>query len=352
MKIRAEQLQGHLKKPLLPVYVISGDEPLLAQECADALRIAARAQGFTERELFHFEGSPHTFDWNPVINESNSMSLFSDKKILEVRIPNSKPGDKGSKALAEICANPNPDNLLLVILSKLEKGAQNSKWMKTLEAAGAHIQVWPVDANQMPRWIGQRLKAANINANQEAVQILADRVEGNLLAAVQEIEKLKLLAPEGTLDGTTMSSVVTDSSRYNVFEFVDKILLGDAQSAARSLRGLENEGTEAIPLLWAITRELRILVKASELVASGEKADWALKKSGVWDKRMPLFRGALKRLRPAHLRMLLRQAGAIDRGIKGMRRNADVWDELATLVLSFAGSQTLQPSNIKVLLQN
>ena len=232
MKIHPEKLQGHLKNQLLPVYVISGDEPLLAQECADAIRIAARAQGFTERELFHFEGNP-IFDWNPLINEANSLSLFSDKKILEVRIPGSKPGDKGSKALAEICANPNPDNLLLIILSKLEKGAQNSKWMKTLEAAGAHIQVWPVDANNMPRWIDQRLSAANINANQEAVQILADRVEGNLLAAVQEIEKLKLLAPEGAVDGTTMSSVVTDSARYNVFEFVDKILLGDAQSAAR-----------------------------------------------------------------------------------------------------------------------
>ena len=351
MKIYPEKLQAHLKNPLMPVYVISGDEPLLSQECADAIRIAARAQGFTERELFHFEGSPHNFDWDPVINECNSLSLFSDKKILELRIPGSKPGDKGSKALTEILANPNPDNLLLIIFSKLDKGASKSKWLKTLEAAGAHIQVWPVDANQMPRWIGQRLRAANINANQEAVQILADRVEGNLLAAVQEIEKLKLLAPEGAVDGTTMSSVVTDSSRYNIFEFADKILLGDAQAAARSLRGLENEGTEAIPLLWSITRELRILVKASELVASGEKADWALKKSGVWDKRIPLFRGALKRLRPAHLRMLLRQAGAIDRGIKGMR-SADVWDEIATLVLSFAGSQTLKPSNIQVLLKN
>jgi DNA polymerase-3 subunit delta len=351
MKIYPEKLQAHLKTQLMPVYVVSGGEPLLAQEAADAIRTAARAQGFAERELFHFEGSPLSYDWDPLINETNALSLFSDKKILEVRIPGSKPGDKGSKALAEICAKPNPDNLLLVILSKLEKGAQNSKWMKTLEAVGAHIQVWPVDAKNMPRWIDQRLRAANINANQEAIQILANRVEGNLLAAVQEIEKLKLLAPEGAVDGTTMSSVVTDSARYNVFEFVDKILLGDAQSAARSLRGLENEGTDAIPLLWAITRELRILVKASELVASGEKSEWALKKSGVWEKRLPLFRGALKRLKPAHLRMLLRQAGAIDRGIKGMR-SADVWDEMATLVLSFAGSQTLQPSNIKALLQN
>lgn len=348
MKIRAEQLQDQIKKQLLPIYVISGGDPLLTEEAADNIRTGARAQGFSERDIFHVEGN---FDWSQILNQFNALSLFSDKKILEIRIPNGKPGDKGAAALTELCANPNPDNLVLVILPKLERSAQNSKWMKTLEGAGGHIQVWPVDAKQMPRWIQQRLRSANINANQEAVQILADRVEGNLLAAVQEIEKLKLLATEGTVDGKTMSSVVADSARYNLFEFVDKILIGDAQSAARSLCGLQNEGTDAIPLLWAITRELRILVKASDLVAGGEHSDWALKNSGVWEKRLPLFKGALQRLRPAHLRMLLRQAGAIDRGIKGMRE-ADVWDELATLVLSFAGSQTLQPSNIKILLQN
>ena len=347
MKIKAEQLSGNLQKQLLPVYVISGDEPLLAQECADAVRVAARKNGFTERELFHVEGN---YDWNYIANEANSLSLFSDKKILEIRIANGKPGDKGSKALCEICANPNPDNLLLVILPKLEKSAQNSKWLKALESLGAHIQVWPVSADNLPRWIQQRLSQANIQANQEAVQILADRVEGNLLAAVQEIEKLKLLAPEGKVDADTMSAVVADSARYNLFEFIDKMLIGDAQSAAQSLRGLQNEGTEPIPLLWAITRELRILVKASEQVARGEHSDWALKNSGVWDKRMTLFRRALQRNKPAHLRMFLYQAGAIDRGIKGMRK-ADVWDEMATLVLSIAGSQTLQPGNIKILLQ-
>ena len=369
MKIYPEKLQAQLKKTLSPVYVISGDEPLLSQECADAIRIAAREQGFTERELFHFEGNSKQFDWDPLINEFNSMSLFSDKKIIEARIPGGKPGDKGIAALTEICANPSPDNLLLIIFPKLEKSALNSKWLKTLENAGAHIQVWPVNASQMPRWIDQRLRSANISANQEAIEILADRVEGNLLAAVQEIEKLKLLAPEGTVDGSTMSSVVTDSARYNVFEFVDRVLAGDAQAAAKSLRGLENEGTEPIPLLWAITRELRVLIKASELMAGGQKSDWALEKAGVWKKRIPLFRNALKRLQPAHLRMLLCQAGAIDRGIKGMRKlniwdeevvtrdiksmsKGEIWDELATLVLSFAGSQALKPANIKVLLQN
>ena len=222
--------------------------------------------------------------------------------------------------------------------------------MRALEALGAHIQVWPVNADHLPRWIQQRLGHAGIQANQEAVQILADRVEGNLLAAVQEIEKLKLLAPEGRVDADTMSAVVADSARYNLFEFIDKMLMGDAQSAAQSLRGLQNEGTEPIPLLWAITRELRILVKASEQVARGEHSDWALKNAGVWDKRISLFRRALQRNKPAHLRMYLYQAGAIDRGIKGMRK-ADIWDEMATLVLSIAGSQTLQPGNIKILLQ-
>ncbi|MBT5387760.1 MAG: DNA polymerase III subunit delta [Porticoccaceae bacterium] len=348
MKIKAEQLQSHLQKQLLPVYVVSGEEPLLAQESADAVRIAARAAGFAERELFHVEGN---YDWNQLINESNSLSLFADKKILEIRIANGKPGDKGSKALCEICANLNPDNLLLIVLPKLERAAQNSKWIKALESVGAHIQVWPVSATQLPRWIQQRLQQAGIQANQEAVQILADRVEGNLLAAVQEIEKLKLLALDGKVDASRMSAVVADSARYNLFEFIDRVLMGDAQSAARSLRGLQNEGIEIIPLLWSITRELRILVKASEQVNRGAHSDAALKSAGVWDKRIPLFRSALRRLSPAHLRMLLHQAGAIDRGIKGQRQ-ADVWEEITTLVLSLAGSQTLQPANIKVLLDS
>lgn len=347
MKIRPEQLQDHLQKQLLPAYVISGDEPLLAQEAADAIRTVARKDGFTERELFHAESG---FDWNQLLNESNSMSLFAEKKILELRIPNGKPGDKGSKTLLEICNNPNPDNLLLVILPKLERSSQNSKWYKALGSLGVEIQVWPVTPNQLPRWIQHRLQQAGIQANQEAVQILSDRVEGNLLAAVQEIEKLKLLALDGHVDAKTMSAVVADSARYNLFEFVDKVLLGDAQAAARSLRGLHNEGTQPIPLLWALTRELRTLLKASEQISHGEHIDRALKNAGVWEKRLPIFRKALQRCKPAHLRMLLHQAGAIDRGIKGMR-NTDIWDELTTLTLSLAGNQPLQPTNIKIMLE-
>ena len=351
MKLRAEQLSIHLQKQLLPVYVISGEEPLLVQESADAIRLAARERGFTGRELFHVEGNSSNYDWSSLISEANALSLFSDKKIVEIRIVNGKPADKGSKALTDLCANPNTDNILLIILPKLEKSALNSKWLKVLESLGAHIQVWPVKGDDLPKWIQQRLQQSGIQANPEALQILADRVEGNLLAAVQEIEKLKLLSLDGKVNASTMSSVVADSARYNLFEFIDRMLMGEAQSAAKSLRGLKNEGADPLSLLWAITRELRILVRASEQVALGQHSDWALKNAGVWDNRMGLFRRALQRCKPAHLRMFLYQAAAIDRGIKGAR-HADIWDEMATLVLSIAGSQTLQASNIKLLLDS
>ena len=352
MKIKPDQLKSHLQKclqtkQLSPIFVISGDEALLSQETADSIRNTARQLEFTEREIFDIDAR---FDWNLVFNEINALSLFADKKILELRIANGKPGDKGSKALCELCENPSDGNLIIVILPKLEKSGYQSKWMKTLESKGVHIQVWPVSHEQLPRWINQRLTQSGINASQAAVEILADRVEGNLLAAMQEINKLKLLSLEGKVDADIMSTVVADSARYNLFSFVDKVLAGDAQSAAKALRGLENEGTEPLALLWAITRELRTLNKASREILAGSARDKALKSAGVWDKRIPLFRKALSRLSPAHLRMLIHQAGAIDRGVKGLRQ-ADIWDELTTLVLSFAGSQTLHPKNIKTLLQ-
>ena len=352
MKIKPDQLTSYLQKSLqtkelAPIFIISGDEPLLSQEAADSIRSAARQLNFTERETFDIDAR---FDWNLVFNETNALSLFADKKILELRIPNGKPGEKGSKALCELCENISESNLILVILPKLEKGGYQSKWMKTLESKGVHVQVWPVTPEQLPRWINQRLTQSGINASQAAIEILADRVEGNLLAAMQEINKLTLLSLEGAVDANIMSTVVADSARYNLFAFVDKILDGDAQSAAKALRGLRNEGTEPLALLWAITRELRILNKASHQILLGSAKDKALKTAGVWDKRIPIFRKALSRLSPAHLRMLIHQAGAIDRGVKGLRQ-ADIWDELTTLALSIAGNQTLHPRNINTLLQ-
>lgn len=346
MKIAPEKLKNHLVKKLFPVYVISGDEPLLSQELADQVRLVARQNGFSSRDVFRCDNH---FDWDQLHNENNALSLFSEKKIIELHLATSKPGDKGSKALQALCSNPNPDNLILVILPKIDKSAEKSKWMRALESSGVHSQVWPIKSEQMPRWIKQRLLQSGIDASKEAVEILSERVEGNLLAAVQEIEKLTLLAINGTVDATIMSSVVANSARYNLFEFIDKILLGDSQSAVRSLRGLKNEGTDALPLLWAITRELRILVKASDEIVKGAQQDRALKSAGVWDKRIPIFRQALKRCSAPHLRMLLYQASAIDRAIKGMRK-ADIWEELTTLVLSLSGVQALKPHNVKLMI--
>ncbi len=348
MRLKTEQLATHLSQgPLAPVYLISGDEPLLAQEATDAIRAAARSQGYTERELLHAETG---FDWNVVLTEANSLSLFSDKKILEIRIPTGKPGDKGSKTLQEYVSNPSSDTLMLIITPKLESATTRSKWVKAIDSQGVFIQLWPVAPNQLPQWINQRLQQAGIHASRQAVSILADRVEGNLLAAVQEIEKLKLLIPDGEVDGDTMSTIVADSARFNVFSLVDKAMEGEAQSACRTLRGLRDEGTEATVILWALTRELRILIKASDATANGDHLDWALKNLGVWEKRKPLVKNAIRRLPLGQLKQMLRLAGGIDRAIKGMRK-ASPWDDLTTLILMFCGSQTLRPLNLRLALQ-
>lgn len=347
MRLHPDKLARQLQQGLEPIYVLTGDEPLLIQEAADAIRGQAREKGFTERELFSAQAR---FDWQQVLTEANSPSLFADKKILELRIPSGKPGREGGQFFQDYCSNINSDNLLLVILPKVDKASQNTKWFKALDAHGAIVQVWPVSAAQMPQWIKHRLERAGINANQQAIEILAERVEGNLLAAIQEIEKLKLLAHEGEIDSQTMSSVVTDSARFNVFIMIDRILDGDSVGAIRTLRGLRDEGSEPTAILWALTRELRILIKASEQAANGESIDSALRKLRVWDKHQPLVHKALRRTRPAQLTMLLRQAGGVDRSVKGMR-DASPWDELTSMVLSMSGANPIHPGNLRLALR-
>jgi len=346
-KLRPEQLGEQLQKGLAPIYLVSGDEPLLVQEACDQIRAAARAGGYAERELYHADAS---FDWGQLLSASNSLSLFSDKKILEVRLPSGKPGDKGSKALQEIAQSPSPDNLLLVVTGKLDRNVQKSKWLKALEAAGAHIQVWPINAAQLPRWIGQRLKAAGLRADSAAIDLLASRVEGNLLAAAQEGEKLKLLTPDSLVSTELMASVVADSARYDVFGLVDKALHGDARSAVKSLQGLRTEGTEPITLLWALARDIRALVQIAQGMNQGLPFDRAAQAAGVWSKRQPLMQSALRRLKPAQLQQLLRKANGVDKAIKGMRR-ANPWDELMDLTLNLAGVQSLTTANERLALK-
>ncbi|TQV68248.1 DNA polymerase III subunit delta [Exilibacterium tricleocarpae] len=346
-KVRADQLDKALAKGLSPIYIVSGDEPLLVQEACDTIRAAARAAGFCERELYHNEPG---FDWGQVLSSANSLSLFAERKLIELRLGNGKPGDKGAKALLEYAAAPAPDTLLLLAAPKLDGSTQRSKWFKGLEQAGCFVQIWPVTAQQLPRWIGQRLRRAGLKADSQAQEVLASRVEGNLLAASQEIEKLKLLVEaDGFVTAEMMSTVVADSARYDVFGLVDKALHGDARGAVKNLHGLRGEGTDATVVLWALAREIRTLSQVAYACEQGQNFDWAAKNAGVWDKRKPLIKTALRRLKSPLLQVLLRKANAIDKAIKGMH-NADPWGELLDLTLNLAGTVSLHPRVQKLAL--
>ena len=345
-KLRPEQLPAALSKQLAPVYLISGDEPLLAQEACDAIREAARQRDFSERELYQVDAS---FDWNQLLAAANSLSLFAERKLIELRIPNGKPGKDGGKALVEYSQNPGDDNLLLIITPKLDGSQQRTKWCKALEQVGVHVQIWPIAGPQLPRWIGQRLQQAGLRADTQAIDILASRIEGNLLAAAQEIEKLKLLTSDGFISAELMASAVADSARYDVFGLIDKALSGDARGAVKTLNGLRAEGTDATVVLWALAREIRTLARILHAADQGQGFDTAARQNGVWDKRKALVQGALRRFRTPQLQQLLRKANAVDKAIKGMRR-ADPWDELMDLTLNLAGTFSLSPAVQKLAL--
>lgn len=347
-KLRPEQLGSSLNKELAPIYLVSGDEPLLIQEVSDTIRAAARKQGFSERELYHADTG---FDWGQLLSAANSLSLFAEKKIIELRMPGGKPGDKGAKILQEYVQSPSADNILLIITEKLDSATQKSKWFKAIEDAGQHIQIWPITPAQLPRWIGQRLQQTGLHADNDAIELLCSRIEGNLLAAVQEIEKLKLLVTQSHISYELMASAVADSARYDVFGLCDKALHGDVRAAVKTLQGLKTEGTEPITILWALTRDIRTLIQIAQETSQGKSFDWAARQAGVWDKRQPLVQTALRRSKPAQLQQLLRKANGIDKAIKGMR-NAEPWDELLDLVLNMAGVQSLNSVNERLCLKS
>jgi DNA polymerase-3 subunit delta len=346
-KLRADQLNAALAKALAPVYLVSGDEPLLIQETCDQIRKAARQQGFSEREIYHIESG---FDWNQLLASANSLSLFSDKKIFEIRMPGGKPGEKGTKVLLDYLDNPSPDNLLLIITEKLDAGTQKSKWVKLIEDKGIHLQIWPIPTAQLPRWISTRLQQAGLAADSAAIDLLASRIEGNLLAAVQEIEKLALLSTDKHISYELMAAAVADSARYDAFSLADKALHGDARAAAKTLQGLRGEGADAISILWSVLRDIRSLNQIAQSQAQGKSFEAAARQAGVWEKRQPLIQNALRRFKPAQLQQMLRKANAIDKSIKGMR-NAEPWDELLNLVLNLAGVQSLNNQNEKLSLR-
>jgi len=341
MKLKLEQLSKQLGQNLSPLYFISGDESLLVQEASDSIRRAARHQGFVERELFHLDTA--NASWDDILQEANSLSLFSDKKVIEVRCKSNKLGDKGSKAILQYLSDPNADVVLLITTPKLEAAQNKSKWLKGIEEKGQHIPVWPIERTQLPKWIHARLRQNDLSAEPDAIEFLADNVEGNLLAAKQEIDKLSLLLDESQREAPisidTMTELISSSSRYTVFNLVDRCLAGDLAHCLRTLNGLKTEGAEPTLILWSLTREIRSLHKLSSLQRQGKSQDQAMRELRIFSNRQRLIQAAAGRLSFAKLEALLRKARQIDQSIKGLNSHSS-WQGLEQLCLQMCKPPT------------
>ncbi len=339
MKIRAEQLAAQLKKGLAPIYIISGDEPLLVQEASDQVRQAARDGGCHERIVMTVEKG---FDWNSLLQERSGMSLFAEKRLLELRLPSGKPGDAGGKALRAYAEAPATDDLLLIIAGKIDSRSQQTKWYKTVEAAGVALPIWPMALAELPGWIQRRMKANKLRPTGDAAQLLAERVEGNLLACAQEIDKLFLIHGAAEIDAEMIADAVANSARFDIFGLVDSALSANGERVARMMSGLRSEGVEPVLVLWALSREIRTLASMSFEVSRGITPDQVMRSHRVWDKRKPLIKQGLRRS-PRQWWYLLHRAGQIDRMIKGQAAG-NVWDELLQLGLMMAGKRIARAS--------
>ena len=331
-----DALDGHLAKTLAPLYVITSDEHLLALEAADKIRRAAKAQGFFEREILTVERS---FKWGALLAANQSQSLFGDKKLIDLRIPTGKPGKDGGQALQDYVSHLSPDNLTLITLPKLDWATQKAAWVASLQQAAVYIDIPLVERNQLPNWINQRLAMQQQSADRQSLDFIADRVEGNLLAAHQEIQKLALLHPIGKLSFEQIHDAVLNVARYDVFKLNEAMLSGDVARLARMLNGLKGEG-EALPLvLWAMAEEIRTLLKLKSGMSQGRPLSALLKEYRIWGPREKLMDPALRRVSLQTLQTALQEASQVDKMVKGLRAKAfsgDAWDALLQLGLRVA----------------
>ena len=333
MKISGDSLPPQLARGLGPIYLISGDEPLLVNEAADAIRARARADGFAERDLHVVERG---FDWQALLADSRAMSLFAQRKIIEIRMTNPTPGDQGAEAIIELATQPSADNVVLIVTGKMDGRVQGSKWVGAIEKHGVVVQIWPIDLQRLPAWIRERLARHKLMADPAAAALLAERVEGNLLAAHQEVEKLALLLPPGPVTAEVILEAVADSARYDVLQLGEAAMRGSTVRALRILEGLRGEGIDAVLVLWAVNKDLQWLARAQYLMSRGQSADAAMNAIYVWRPRQAAMKHALSRLKPSAVRQLILDAERIDRSIKGAEK-FDPWVELEGMVARMAG---------------
>jgi DNA polymerase III subunit delta len=339
MQLRPAQLAAHLKQPLLPLYVVAGEEPLIIQESLDALRAAARKQGYSERQVLDAD---RAFDWSALTQAAASLSLFATRRLIEVNLPSGAPGDAGAKALKALAEAPVPDTVIVLICGPLEYRTRQSGWYTTLEGKGASLYVWPVKPEELPHWIGDRLAAAGLKATREAIELLVHRTEGNLLAAQQDIEKLKLLHAGETLTEENIQLAVADSARFDAFDLTDRVLMGDAEGAVRSLGRLREEGVELPALVGAWAWMLRQWGQAAAHYAQSRNATAACEAAKIFGPRQAPYLKALPRVRPAQVYGWLARASSIDLKGKSTAGEPGAWEELLTCVL--AASRAAPPS--------
>jgi DNA polymerase-3 subunit delta len=337
MALTSAQFEQRLREEsLAPVWLIASSEPLLLLEAADALRSRARALGYVEREVFDADARSH---WDELDASFGMLSLFASRRLIEVRLPTGKPGKEGGALIERFCAAPAPDVLLLVVAAEWS-GKHEGAWSRAIDKAGASVVLWPPRPNELPGWIARRLKSRGVEATTEAVALLAARIEGNLLAAAQEVDKLALLKGKGRLDADEMQRLVADSARYDVFRLADTALGGDAAYALRMLAGLRGEGEQVVPLLSWLAGQVQALAHVAGVEASGGNVVQAMTQARIWDSKQPLFRRALGRGSAAHFDRLLSDCARIDRISKG-RESGDAWLELERLIVGIATPRAL-----------
>ena len=332
MQVPYAQLASHLQRGLRSLYAIHGDEPLLQQEALDAIRALARSQGFGER-VSHTVSGAH-FDWSEVLAASGSMSLFAERQIVEIRIPSGKPGKEGSVALQQLAqsAQGNDAVLTIVLLPRLDKATKTSAWFAALEAHGVSLEVFPVERSALPQWIAQRLAAQGQRveageAGQHTLQFFADRVEGNLLAAHQEIQKLGLLyapgtpgATDGVLSFEQVEAAVLNVARYDVFKLSEAVLAGQGARVQRMLDGLQAEGEAEVLVHFTLAEDIRALKRVKDALTQGRPMPMALRENRIWGARERLFERVLPRISSAQLADLLQAAHTVDGIVKGLKQ--------------------------------
>jgi len=330
VRLNAEQFFGALKQ-LSPVYFVTGDEPLQQGEVADAIRLAAKKAGYLTREVLSVDAG---FEWGELAVAADSMSLFADKKLIDLRLPSGKPGTEGAKALIDYCQRLPDDTLLLITSAKVTGATLKTKWCQALDQAGAIVQVWPLEGGALIQWLQRRAQKRGLQIAPEGIKLLASRIEGNLLAAAQEIEKLYILYGEEPISKSAVEQVVADSARFDVFKLTDCVLAGRKSRAIKILNGLKAEGIAAPVVLWALARETRMLININTAIAQGQNKELVLKNNRLWDKRKQLVNAILGRINSQQLQEILQLCAKTDRQIKGQQQG-DCWETLLQLCMLF-----------------